>query len=512
MDVAELLQLLCNKYEAIDGCDRSNDCISDHGYASTAEEAENSKPMCNFCESEPDDAAARQIPLQTAPVALSQERSLRSQSTVHSKRSLPIRNSSRPSRDKYVSPFVRDAEIRAKQRSAAAAKLLSIRRERISTRNEEAKLQAESGWNNDIARPSNGGLFDPSIRKQEIFRIEPRRRTVAAKPGASTEKNQVIDSDHQAAMPSRADDVRGRNDKMTIRRPPSHLPASSGRMRQISSATIGTAATANVTSSSLLEHSASASSSPSAHRMVEPITSQEKAAVVNEVATASPVKASFNYSSPGVMASVETRDEMKTPPQSSSPPSSSSRAPALVSEPTVPAASSSPSSQTVVAPMIIHPREVEKNSRATSPFAEVTTRSTSPFSDRDVRRTLNEDANDHLCAVRATCTASFEGFDDDYGDADAFVSHQTSPRRRISSSDEHSRHSRSNRHKHKHSCRRKKAKETETRIISTTAVKDYRRALPSMTSAPLTLPSTSTSTSPRDLDIIDEIMKTIQVI
>jgi hypothetical protein len=83
---------------------------------------------------------------------------------------------------KYVSPFIRDAEERAQLRSKAA---LSIQRKQRSRQDD---------WNIDSSVPS---LFDTTLKKQEIFRIEPRKperapdKSVPAPSVAEKEKGAV---------------------------------------------------------------------------------------------------------------------------------------------------------------------------------------------------------------------------------------------------------------------------------------------------------------------------------
>lgn len=63
--------------------------------------------------------------------------------------------------NKYISPFILSAEKKAQER----ARLYQ----------EQKRRQRRPEWND---RPvQSGSLFDPSIHKQEIFKIEPRRKT-----------------------------------------------------------------------------------------------------------------------------------------------------------------------------------------------------------------------------------------------------------------------------------------------------------------------------------------------
>lgn len=63
---------------------------------------------------------------------------------------------------KYVSPFIQSAELKAKQR--AEQYLTAKRREK-----------QRNDWNSNIA--PTGSLFDPTIHKQEIFKLQPRNRS-----------------------------------------------------------------------------------------------------------------------------------------------------------------------------------------------------------------------------------------------------------------------------------------------------------------------------------------------
>lgn len=63
--------------------------------------------------------------------------------------------------DKYVSPFILSAEKRAQERARQY---------------QESKRKARRPeWDDHLA--PTGSLFDPTIHKQEIFRLQPRRKT-----------------------------------------------------------------------------------------------------------------------------------------------------------------------------------------------------------------------------------------------------------------------------------------------------------------------------------------------
>lgn len=64
----------------------------------------------------------------------------------------------------YVSPFVLNAKKRAEDR---------VKRTRLSAA-ARAQLTGGAMNNNWDNTPARSGLFDPSIKKQEIFKLEPR--------------------------------------------------------------------------------------------------------------------------------------------------------------------------------------------------------------------------------------------------------------------------------------------------------------------------------------------------
>lgn len=69
----------------------------------------------------------------------------------------------------YVSPFVVMAEQRANERAK-----LALQARRSSRKPRE--------WNSDTSAPS---LFDPNLKKQEIFKLQPR------KPSTATDRREL---------------------------------------------------------------------------------------------------------------------------------------------------------------------------------------------------------------------------------------------------------------------------------------------------------------------------------
>lgn len=84
---------------------------------------------------------------------------------IRRSKSRPTTSSSRPTNMKhnayayaYVSPFIQSAELRAQERARMGAA-------------KRRKQQAE--WNSEVA--PRGNLFDPTIHKEDIFKLQPRR-------------------------------------------------------------------------------------------------------------------------------------------------------------------------------------------------------------------------------------------------------------------------------------------------------------------------------------------------
>lgn len=91
----------------------------------------------------------------------------------------------------YISPFILLAEQRAKERSQKA---LSAR----------ITKKAPTSWNGDTSAPT---LFDPNLRKQEIFKIEPRKPNLPSKSKAKTQYEQNIDDNLAQRGEQSADDL-----------------------------------------------------------------------------------------------------------------------------------------------------------------------------------------------------------------------------------------------------------------------------------------------------------------
>lgn len=105
----------------------------------------------------------------------------------------------------YVSPFVLEANRRAQQR--VRERLSRARPPRIPS--PPPVFQHDSGeWNNSVQA---AGLFDPALRKQEIFRLEPRNRR-------ANNENQRPQSQNAAANDSRrSDSTTTTSNNMTVR-------------------------------------------------------------------------------------------------------------------------------------------------------------------------------------------------------------------------------------------------------------------------------------------------------
>ena len=92
----------------------------------------------------------------------------------------------------YISPFVLEANKRAQQR--VKERLSRARPPRIPS--PPPVFQHDSGeWNKSV---QSAGLFDPALRKQEIFRLEPRNRrniTESQRPQAQNSSSNGVRSD-----------------------------------------------------------------------------------------------------------------------------------------------------------------------------------------------------------------------------------------------------------------------------------------------------------------------------
>ena len=107
-------------------------------------------------------------------------------------------NASKKETFKYISPFILIAEQRAKER---ARKALVLRSRNATTQS----------WNDDTSAPS---LFDPNLKKQELFKIQPRKPKVAI--GANDSIDSItIDGRSSATIRNSSSDQKP--PKLTIR-------------------------------------------------------------------------------------------------------------------------------------------------------------------------------------------------------------------------------------------------------------------------------------------------------
>ena len=109
-------------------------------------------------------------------------------------------------KETYISPFVRQAREEAKKRSKEAAKKLQ--------RN-KTPLNISSDWDGNTKGFS---LFDSSIRKQEVFRLQPKIHP----PKFQDQQSDVSDSTFIEDMSINSEDVdvenRSKlNEKLTVR-------------------------------------------------------------------------------------------------------------------------------------------------------------------------------------------------------------------------------------------------------------------------------------------------------
>jgi hypothetical protein len=88
-------------------------------------------------------------------------------------------NTSKKDSFKYISPFILIAEQRAKER---ARKALVLKSRNATTQS----------WNADTSAPS---LFDPNLKKQELFKIQPRKpKTATVNQDDKAGANDSVDS------------------------------------------------------------------------------------------------------------------------------------------------------------------------------------------------------------------------------------------------------------------------------------------------------------------------------
>jgi hypothetical protein len=90
----------------------------------------------------------------------------------------------------YVSPFVADALYRARLRSQE-------RKQRVASR-------PENEWDNAVAK---NGLFDPSLKKQELFKIQPRQLHTTTEPVVVSNQSEVPGEEILPRMTRRRQEV-----------------------------------------------------------------------------------------------------------------------------------------------------------------------------------------------------------------------------------------------------------------------------------------------------------------
>lgn len=109
----------------------------------------------------------------------------------------------------YISPFVLEANKRAQQR--VRERMSRARPPRIPS--PPPVFQHDSGeWNNSV---QSAGLFDPALRKQEIFRLEPRNRrnnNANQRPQSQNFSNSGVRSDSTTTTTSNNMTVRTNRD------------------------------------------------------------------------------------------------------------------------------------------------------------------------------------------------------------------------------------------------------------------------------------------------------------
>lgn len=80
----------------------------------------------------------------------------------------------------YVSPFVTEAKKRAEERVRERMSKYKVPRKSSPP---PVKVHDSGEWNNNVQAPV---LFDPQLRRQEIFRIEPRNQRPRVQDGNYT--------------------------------------------------------------------------------------------------------------------------------------------------------------------------------------------------------------------------------------------------------------------------------------------------------------------------------------
>ena len=105
---------------------------------------------------------------------------------------------------KYVSPFVADALYRAKLRANNAPKARQQRRAAP-----QETIDNGGGWDSSVSR---NALFDPSLHKQDIFKLAPKR------PNSSRREHAGPASKDTAQEEDEAEPVHEAASRMTRRR------------------------------------------------------------------------------------------------------------------------------------------------------------------------------------------------------------------------------------------------------------------------------------------------------
>lgn len=78
----------------------------------------------------------------------------------------------------YISPYIQEAELRAQ--------------ERTRQHTDAKKKQPRTGWNSETS--PRGNLFDPTLQKQEIFKLGPRK--VTSDVGQMANNSPAVTTDH----------------------------------------------------------------------------------------------------------------------------------------------------------------------------------------------------------------------------------------------------------------------------------------------------------------------------
>ena len=96
----------------------------------------------------------------------------------------------KPRKGDYVSPFVADALYRARLRS--------------QERKQKSASRPENDWDYAVAK---NGLFDPSMKRQEIFKIKPRNLHSTTEPVTISQQSEQPGEDRSPRMTRRRQEV-----------------------------------------------------------------------------------------------------------------------------------------------------------------------------------------------------------------------------------------------------------------------------------------------------------------